>query len=644
MKCKKSYTACFLLLLATASIHAKTYAGRVVNDETGIGLAGVSVTLLHSAGKAISDSNGQFSLSGEVGIKSGRTGRTGFNLVKWHEAAHRIDLTLAPQVQSIALFNLKGERLFFKERAAGATGLSMPEMGKNIYIVRMTTYNNGHFIAPWCNSGTAVSFAFDDMARALSKPMSARYTLEFEKQGYQTKQVGVNGDSASMLVDMNPDIGSHVFDDDTIRSYRLVIATADLNVLLDYRKLVPQAWTVHTVYVPARLAFEGRILDSVGVRFRGDQSLTDCVNNGARKNGLKYPQYGFGNGDICAKFGMKFDFNKYKKDQRLFGLKALNFRSMSADPTKMHERLGYSLFADMGIIAPKTGYARLYVNDSLWGVFGIVEQIDGRFTKSRFPNSGDGNLYEDVWPESRTIDDEILSASKTYKDSVAATSMSDFKAFRDMVTATGTDSTNFLEKMKLLVDIPYLVRYMAVDRGITNFDGLVSAYGHMRHNYAWYHDQESGLFKLFPWDLDKTLLYPEPNFWTNNQPRGNTTVPNWNVVNSTYASIGCTFDPGSGGGSYGVEPIDKDKFLRLFRNATWNDFRKQGRVFLDSFFTEKKVNDRIGKWRTRISAAVGEDPTIDSTEWSTMVDSLSHTIPLLRKNLQMMIDTLIVRK
>jgi spore coat protein H len=393
--------------------------------------------------------------------------------------------------------------------------------------------------------------------------------------------------------------------------------------------------------VPARLEFEGRTLDSVGVRFRGDQSLWDCVSNGKRKKGIKYPQYGFGNSDICAKFSMKFDFNKYKKDQHFFGLKALNFRSMSADPTKMHERLGFSLYKDMGIFAPRTGYAKLFVNDTLWGVFGVVEQIDGRFTKSRFPNSGDGNLYEDLWPESRTTDDEILNASKTYKDSIPSTSINDFKAFRDMVIATGTDSSNFLQKIGLLMDVPGFVRYMVVDRGITNFDGVVSAYGHMRHNYAWYHDQESGIFKIFPWDLDKTLLYPEPNFWTNNQSRGNNTVPNWNVVNSTYTSVKCTFDPGSGGGSYDVEPIDKDKFLRLFRNTTWNDFRKQGKIFLDSFFTEKRINDRLGKWRSALAPAIGQDPTIDSTEWSMMVDSLSRTIPLLRNNLQLMIDTLI---
>jgi spore coat protein H len=315
---------------------------------------------------------------------------------------------------------------------------------------------------------------------------------------------------------------------------------------------------------------------------------------------------------------------------------------MSADPTKMHEKLGYSIFNDMGIASPRTAYAKLYVNDTLWGLFGVAEEIDGRFTKSRYPKTGDGNLYKDIWPGTQADDASVFDALVTNNDPADSPDIGDFKAFRDTVMASGTTLNNFLEKITPFVDIPYLVRYIAADRGIMNFDGIMSNYGgSIRHNYCWYHDEESGLFKLIPWDLDKVFLYPEPNFWTNNKPNGNNKVPNWNVVNSTYTDFACSFDPGSGGGTYDVEPIDKDKFLRLFRTATWNDFGSQGRVLLDSFLIETRLNARIGKWRTLIARAVGEDPTIDSTEWTVMVDSLSHTIPLLRKNLEMMIDTLI---
>jgi hypothetical protein len=72
--------------------------------------------------------------------------------------------------------------------------------------------------------------------------------------------------------------------------------------------------------------------------------------------------------------------------------------------------------------------------------------------------------------------------------------------------------------------------------------------------------------------------------------------------------------------------------------------RGAGRAFLNSVLTEKRLNERIGKWRALIAPAVGEAPTTDSTEWAGMVDSLSRTIPLLRMNLKMKVDTLIARR
>lgn len=638
-------------LFTITTIEAKTYTGRVINSETEAGLAGVSITLLNSDEKATTDQDGQFSISAELSVKSNHFRLKEYNLLHWQSASHLFDLRSAPLVRSIAIYNLKGERLFFKERAPGIDKITCPSLPKNIYLLCMETQNDALFSAKWVDLGNSVSFSFSgrDKVGSLSKQSSVVSALVLEKQGYQTKQTDIDSDSANtaMLIKLKPEIGFGIFNDDTVRTYKLYFTSGDIAKLLDFSKLVTGTYTVNAIFVPARLEFEGRKLDSIGVRFRGDQSLWDCVANGARKKNVKYPQFGFGNNDICAKFSMKFDFNRYNKDQRFVGLKALNFRSMSADPTKMHEKLGYSIFTDMGVDAPRAAYAKLYVNDTLWGLFGVAEEIDSRFTKSRYPKSGDGNLYSALWPETQATDAAILDALETNNDPEDNPDISDFKKFRDTVTAAGTTADNFLEKCKMIVDIPQFVRYLVVDRGIANFDGIMSAYvsgnGHMRHNYCWYHDEESGLFKIIPWDLDKVFIYPEPNFWTNNAPSANAKLPNWNVVNSTYTNISCSFDPGSGGGTYKVEPIDKDKFLKLIRTATWNDFGNQGKVFLDSIFTETKLNKRIANWRALIARAVGEDPTIDSTEWATMVDSLSHTIPLLRKNLEMMMDTLITK-
>jgi hypothetical protein len=634
---------------ASLRLFAATYTGRVVDAETGRGQGGVAIALQHSTGQTVSDSTGAFSLTAFMGVKQGSPVSKAGPILRYLPRQGGFSISPATHVQSIALYSLQGRCAAAARCALTDDVIPLDIPANGFYLLCLRTARQA-FTSVWNHTGASqiiVPGATSPHARQLARA-AAESALLFEKAGYQHKRVPVEAgrDYDDLLVEMKPLIGDYIFDDDTVRTYRLYMNESEIARLLDFNALV-SGYTVNKVWVTARLVFEDRSLDSIAVRFRGDQSIWDCVSGGERKKDVHYPQYGFGNGDVCAKFSMKFDFNRLDPDQRLHGLKALNFRSMSFDPTKLHERLGLSLYHDMGIHAPRAVHARLYVNDSLWGLFSAVEEIDGRFTKSRYPLSGDGNLYKEAWPEAAASESFLLSALETNDDPEDNPDVSDFSAFRDSVIAESTDSSKFLATMNGIVDIPHLVRYLAVDRGIGNFDGIVSAYvlgggTHMRHNYFWYHNEETGLFELIPWDLDKVLLFPEPNFWSNNQPVGDNQVPNWNVINSDYTPVYCTFDPGPFGG-YRVEPIDADKFLRLVRISTWSQFTAQSRRFLDSCFTQATVDSRLDAWSRQIASAVGQDPTIDSAEWRLMVDSLKHTIPLMRAHLELMIDTLIVR-
>jgi len=115
---------CSFLLLSVTIPEAKTYAGRVVDSETKTGLSGVLVTLLNSSGKTTTDQNGQFSISAEVSVMSSRFRHNEYNRLEWKNSVQAFSLRNAPQVQSLCLFNLKGELLFFKERAPGTDKIS----------------------------------------------------------------------------------------------------------------------------------------------------------------------------------------------------------------------------------------------------------------------------------------------------------------------------------------------------------------------------------------------------------------------------------------------------------------------------------------------------------------------------------------
>lgn len=78
-------------------------------------------------------------------------------------------------------------------------------------------------------------------------------------------------------------------------------------------------------------------------------------------------------------------------------MKHLYLHSQKNDPTYLHEQLGYGLFHQMGIPAPRSAHARMTLNGDLKGLFGVTEVPDGRFTDYWFPRDGDGNLYKEVW-------------------------------------------------------------------------------------------------------------------------------------------------------------------------------------------------------------------------------------------------------
>ncbi|MBN1756850.1 MAG: CotH kinase family protein [Chitinispirillaceae bacterium] len=623
--------------------------GLVRDKETLRPLTGALVTSTSTGDTQITDSTGRFLLP-SAAVRLQRSFPLNGSNIRWNARTRILDVSDVPDLVTVRLYGFDGKLLVCFHPSATHHLLTIPPLPHGIYLVKVGT--------PWRETCLKImqydgyqSWISSTPVRSVSKRASAGTdTLVFSKELYRTKRVLHESDSTyiDFTVNLSPEIGDYLFLD-TLRTYRLTIAENDMNILQDYSSLSSGPGQTNPVYVPAHLSFEDRELDSIAVRFRGDQSLWDCITNGSR-NVLRYPQFGFGNDDVCAKFAFKFNFKYYKDDQRLYGLKNINFRSMSYDPTKMHERLAFSFFHDMDIVAPRTAFARLYVNNEYWGIFTAIEEIDGRMTKHRFPESGDGNLYKDLWPDSLTSDAMILDALRTNEEEG---NIEDFKAFRNAVASPSTADSNFIEILGQQMDIPYLIRYMAVDRAIMNFDGLVSLYcgtnWRLRHNFSWYRDLPGSKFILIPWDMDKVFLYPEPNFWTNNQPTGNNTVPNWNVVTSDYTPIGCYFDPSTiavtylgSGPYYDVSPIDADKFLRLFRTTTWNDFVTEGHRFLDEVFLQDTVDARLTRWRRQIASAVGEDPTIDSTAWETMVDSLSNTIPLMREHFELMLDTLIL--
>jgi hypothetical protein len=444
-------------------------------------------------------------------------------------------------------------------------------------------------------------------------------------------------------------IGDNVFDESRVQSYYLTVSDKEYAKLMDFSTLLANPWEVNDDrYVEASVSLGDVELPSIAVRFKGNYSIWGCIDFATKKRIERIEPF-YGNIDVCQRFSLKLDFDRYVDRFRLDGLKKLNLHAMAADPSKLRERLGYSLFREMDIPAPRAVHARVYMNGEYQGLFAAVEEIDGRFTANRFPSAGDGNLFRDLWPS--TTDASVStakSALRTNQDPAVA-DVSDFLAFRNAV-ASATEA-DFAAKVAPFVDLDYLARYIVVDRGINNFDGIMSfnfgpGWGPYCGNHFWY-DVGGGQFALIPWDFDKTFWYPEPNFWSDNAPNGKNVVPNWNVITSSCNGHTVDFDAVTVNngvrteGTFSIREIDCDPFLKLLRGAVYDRQKAIANAFIAGPFSEQSVATKLDTWRAQIAQAVGEDPMVDSTNWQGAVDDLQAKLPKFQSNLSLMMSGLI---
>jgi CotH protein len=388
-----------------------------------------------------------------------------------------------------------------------------------------------------------------------------------------------------------------VFDESVVRTYELELAPADWQWLLDNATLEE--------YRPATLRFEGAEYPGIGLRFKGFYgNLALCFD---------------GQGNlICDKLSMKLDFAEYDPAGRFYGLKKLNLHSMIRDPSKMHDALGYGLFRSAGIYTARTAYARVVVNGQLQGLFAVVENLDGRFTADRFRaiDGGDGNLYKEVWPVHDT-EPPYLDALETNEDlAPSAAKMVRFAA--DLAAAGDAD---FESALGAWIDLDYWARYLAVDRLIENWDGVIAWYCAggpcFNHNYYWYESATEDQVWPIPWDLDNAFEYPSPI-------RTVYGMPDWDLSPPPSCDPIPVFL-----GIAGLPPAC-DKLLGKTSELLGERYAAASREQLAGAFTEAALMARIDQLEAIIGPAVAEDPDLDPATWADAVNTLRNAVLGLR--------------
>ena len=254
-------------------------------------------------------------------------------------------------------------------------------------------------------------------------------------------------------------------------------------------------------YVEGSLTYNGETISPIGIRYKGSV--------GAFVGGVSGPDWGNPSGHKTAtKLSMKFKIDWKGYNSTFYNLKTLQLHSMNLDPSQLHDRLGYWLFKQMGVPAPRAIHAKLYINGIYNGLFSLVEQIDEQFADYHF-SDGTGNIYKEVWP--LKSNGEVQSDKKFYKSLVTnktqGVNNNIIKSFAEnMFNANDSEIQTIIENH---MELNQLLSYAVVDRAIRHDDGPFHWYcdwGQCEpHNFFWYENPNTSKIHLIPWDLDNAF-------------------------------------------------------------------------------------------------------------------------------------------
>ena len=283
-------------------------------------------------------------------------------------------------------------------------------------------------------------------------------------------------------------------------------------------------------YAVCNVVIDGELIEKVGIRGKGNTSLSSVRNMGS------------------SRYSFKIEFDQYDNTKSYHGLDKLCLNNIIQDNTYMKDYLAYTLMNEFGVDAPLCSFAYITVNGEDWGLYLAVEAIEDSFLQRNY-GSESGDLYK---PDSMSFGgggpgngkDFSMSdfinenfGTEDFGDS-ASKSRSGFDGFGGFggggfgmgsddvklkyidddpdsysnifgnakTTVTTADKNRLISSLKALseqsdientVDVDEVIRYFVVHNFLCNGDSYT---GSMIHNYYLY--EKNGQLSMIPWDYN----------------------------------------------------------------------------------------------------------------------------------------------
>ena len=218
-------------------------------------------------------------------------------------------------------------------------------------------------------------------------------------------------------------------------------------------------------------------------------------------DGLQYPGSGVrlkGSGsyeDMNGKPNFKLDVNTADTGLRFRGLRAITLNSGNIyDPSRTHEYLAYALAREVGLAAPRVGWAHVYVNGEDYGIYQNVETWDEEFYSYWWPTQDTGQLFEGSGCD---FGDSYDPTACKYDEGPEVPDLSGVIALDEMVEA-GANGPAKSDLWTMLNHDKFLT-YLAWEAVTDHWDGYRSP-----NNWRFFEDGQTGLFEWLPSGTDWT--------------------------------------------------------------------------------------------------------------------------------------------
>lgn len=229
-------------------------------------------------------------------------------------------------------------------------------------------------------------------------------------------------------------------------------------------------------YFLVSVSINGHQIDSVGLRFKGTHSNAFAWTD-------KKP--------------LKVKLNEYKNlsyNQRT----KFNLANAFEDPSFQRDIQSLYLLNKIGVAAPKAGYADVYLNGNLIGLYIIIEQLDETFLQHNFGEStgrlfeSNGFCFNDFKNIDKNLEQKIGEKEGAYEKAKSLSHL--LLEEKDVV---------FMAEIKKVFDVSAFIKSCAVDLYLANGDSY--AWGRC-HNFYLY-ENKNGLITWIPWDYNLSFGY-----------------------------------------------------------------------------------------------------------------------------------------